>query len=240
MKFILSACAALLSITPVMAQQYPTIVGEWYAEQASAADCGGQHAIRIGAMSYADEALVCKFDDVRRDGWQVTWNGSCNDGSTRVRTKVVAVEKAGSLSLSFNGNAGWSTLRRCTPGAAAAVAPAVVKVPLHYQMHTGDSEVALRYWPDAVQAITDVDGADALSSKLAVFVAEAGGYTFSMASSMYSCGTGAHGCPMIVFRDDVEVGGRRVCQSTDLHSISADGRTFYDCSGQGLSLEFNK
>ncbi len=97
-----------------MAASYPTIVGEWYAEQTGPQDCGGPFAFHIGAMHYVEEALVCDFDDVRRDGWQVTWNGSCNDGSTSSPTQVVAREDKGRLTMWFNGNQGWTALRRCS------------------------------------------------------------------------------------------------------------------------------
>lgn len=92
--------------------QYPTIVGEWHAEEFPQ-DCGTPFAVYIGPMHYAEEAMVCSFDDVARDGWQVTWNGSCSDGNESLATRVVANENGGRLTLAFNGMSGWTGLRRC-------------------------------------------------------------------------------------------------------------------------------
>lgn len=103
---------SLLLAAPASAQ-YPTIVGEWHAEQFPQ-DCGTPAAVHIGAMHYAEEALVCSFDDVARDGWQVTWKGRCSDGNDQIATRVIATETQGRLAMSFNGTAGWTGLRRCT------------------------------------------------------------------------------------------------------------------------------
>lgn len=108
------ALAAGVMIGPVAAQKYPTIVGEWYAEDIGPHDCGTPFAFHIGPMNYAEESLVCTFDDVRRDGWQVTWNGSCRDGSSQFPSQVIALEERGRLSMWFDGQPGWSALRRCT------------------------------------------------------------------------------------------------------------------------------
>ena len=109
----LAALLCAVAVVPVCAQSYPTIVGEWYAEEIGPQDCGGPFAYHIGPMHYVEEALVCEFEDVRRDGWKVTWNGSCNDGSEQYPTQVVALEHRWQLSMWFNGNPGWTTLRRC-------------------------------------------------------------------------------------------------------------------------------
>lgn len=111
----LFAGAALLMLTAVsaMGQQYPTIVGEWYAEK-TPQDCGTPFAVKIGAMHYVEDELSCSFDDVARDGWQVTWNGSCNSGNEPTKVHVVATEDRGRLVVTINGNPGWTALRRCT------------------------------------------------------------------------------------------------------------------------------
>lgn len=121
-SLIVAAALALLAV-PAAGQQYPTIVGEWYAEEIGAQDCGTPHAFHIGPMHYVEEALVCEFKDVRRDGWRVTWNGSCNDGSSSSKTQVVALEESGQLSMWFNGNPGWTTLRRCDAKMSAMQTP---------------------------------------------------------------------------------------------------------------------
>jgi len=114
MRHLLTSAVVILGLlTPAAAQQYPTIVGEWYAEETGPQDCGGPFAFHIGPMQYVEEQLVCEFNDVRRDGWQVTWNGSCNDGSDEVKAKVVALEERGRLTVWINGHPGWSALRRC-------------------------------------------------------------------------------------------------------------------------------
>ncbi len=111
-RAILTA-AMVVAAAPVLAQQYPTIVGEWYMEDYGPQDCGTPFGAKIGPMSYAEDTYVCRFDDVRRDGWKVTWNGSCSDGNTTERSQVVALETRGQLSMWFNGYPAVSTLRRC-------------------------------------------------------------------------------------------------------------------------------
>lgn len=107
------ASLALLSV-PAMAQQYPTIVGEWYGEDYGPQDCGTPMAIHIGPKSWAEDSYVCTFKDVARSGWEVTWNGSCSDGSTREPMRLVATETNGRLTTRWNGNPGAFALRRCT------------------------------------------------------------------------------------------------------------------------------
>ena len=105
--------AMTVATMPVFAQAYPTIVGEWYAEEIGPQDCGGPHAVHIGAMRYVEEALSYDFADVTRNGWAVTWNGLCDDGAGPSPVRLVATETDGRLTLSFNGEPGWSSLRRC-------------------------------------------------------------------------------------------------------------------------------
>lgn len=99
MRFVAFAAMMAMSVSTAQAQQYQTIVGEWYVEEYGPKDCGTPFAVRLGPMSYAEDSYVCTFDDVRRDGWQVTWNGSCSDGSTSERTRLIAVETNGRLSF---------------------------------------------------------------------------------------------------------------------------------------------
>lgn len=107
------AVATLVAILPATAQSYPTIVGEWFSEETGTHDCGGPHAIHIGPLHYVEETLACEFQDVARNGWEVTWNGSCNHGSSSSPMRLVATEEHGRLTLTFNGEPGWSALRRC-------------------------------------------------------------------------------------------------------------------------------
>lgn len=95
------------------AQTYPTIVGEWYAEKTGPQDCGGPHAVHIGPKTYVEEALSCSFEEVARDNWRVTWEGSCNDGNGSSPMRLVATEDDERLTLAFNETPGWSALRRC-------------------------------------------------------------------------------------------------------------------------------
>lgn len=107
--------AAAIATTPLAAAQtYPTIVGEWYTEKTGPQDCGGPHAIHIGPKTYVEDALSCSFEEVARDGWRVTWDGSYNDGNGTSPMLLVATEDNGRLTLTFNENPGWSALRRCT------------------------------------------------------------------------------------------------------------------------------
>lgn len=114
MRLVAFATIMAMSVGTAPAQQYPTIVGEWYVEEYGAKDCGTPFAVKLGPMSYAEDSYVCTFDDVRRDGWQVTWNGSCSDGSTSERTRLIAVETDGRLSFNWNGDWQQQSLRRCT------------------------------------------------------------------------------------------------------------------------------
>lgn len=115
MKYAAAAIALnLLFAGPAVSQQYPTIVGEWYAEDYGPQACGTPAAIHIGPKSWTEDEYVCRFQDVSRDGWQVTWNGSCSDGATEDKMRLVVVERNGRLHTAWNGNAGSGTLRRCT------------------------------------------------------------------------------------------------------------------------------
>lgn len=55
-------------------------------------------------MHYAEEALSCAFKDVARDGREVTWNGSCSDGSSYSAMRLVATEDDGRLMLNSTAN----------------------------------------------------------------------------------------------------------------------------------------
>jgi hypothetical protein len=183
-------------------------------------------------MRYAEEAYVCTFKDVARHGWEVTWNGSCSDGSTSTPTHLIATENAGHLSLSFNGNPGWTALKRCNVKSSSVTTAPVDRVALDYVKLGGDSPMAREYWPDAVQTISSTDGASQLASRLSIYFADAGEYQFAMASSTYSCGTGAHGCPLVIIRDYEVIAEISACQDETSHSVSADGSRFFDCDNR--------
>lgn len=236
MKAITFALLAALVADPVSAQQYPTIVGEWYVEEYGAKDCGTQFSVQIGPMMVAEETYICRFDDVRRDGWQVTWNGSCSDGSTVEKMNLVAIENDGRLSLWYNGTLSDATLRRCnaTP-AAHAVPPPVERIPLEYVTYGADSDAARVYWPDAIQDLLMV-GEDP-NAKLRIYVASAGGYEFVSAESMFHCGMGWE-CPVKIVKDGLVVGEFNTCTERDQHALAADGTRFFACEtgGQGRPM----
>lgn len=186
-RVLIIIAATALATLPTTAQSYPTIVGEWYAEEIGPQDCGGPHAVHIGPMHYVEEALSCDFQDVARDGWEVTRTGSCNDGSTVAPMRLVATEDNGRLSLLFNNKPGWSTLHRCTAKSGAAPA-AVERVPLVYTAHAADSAEARTYWGDVVDMVQTLDPPPKVP--VAVRVAEGAGYTFAYITGGGVCGTG--------------------------------------------------
>lgn len=219
--------ATLVAALPAAAQSYPTIVGEWYAEEIGPQDCGGPHAMHIGPMHYVEEALSCEFKDVVRDGWSVTWNGSCNDGAGSSPIRLVATETDGRLTLRFNGEPGWSTLRRCIAKSGAAHA-VVERVPLIYTAYAADSDEALLYCGDAVAMVDTFDPPPTVP--LTVHVAEGAGLVFAYITGGVVCGTG-HGCPERVFKDGEKLGEFSACEDLNTHAIARDGSRFYDCDG---------
>ena len=221
----------MLLTAPVQAQQYPTIVGSWYAEETGPGDCGTQYEVQIGPMSYAEETFICSFDDVWRDGWQVTWNGACNDGSGRVKTKVVAIEDDGRLSLSFNGDPGWSTLRRCDGKIGSAPVPTI---DLDYTTYAAGTAEAQAYWGDAID-MTERLNAE-LVANVTILVASAAGYKFAYIEGMLVCGSGGHGCPIRVFEDGRQVDEFSVCENPAKHAVASDGSKFIGC---GREIELN-
>jgi hypothetical protein len=225
--------AVLIASGPAVAGQYPTIVGEWYLEDYGPQDCGTPLAVKIGPMSYAEDAYSCTFKDVRRDGWKVTWNGSCSDGSTSEKMKVVAVEDDGRLSMRFNGQPAASTLRRCHATAKGA-SMALERVPLHYTKYDADSPVAQKYWKDQIDLELRVNP----DASIHVAVAESGGMTFAMLVSMGSCGMSDHGCQIRIFEHGLREGEFAACEDTSRHALAGDGARFYACetSGAGRPL----
>lgn len=219
--------ATLVDAHPVTAQIYPTIVGEWYAEEIGPQDCGGPHAVHIGPMHYVEEALACEFKDVARDGWEVTWSGSCNDGAGSLPMRVVATETDGRLTLRFNEEPGWTALRRCT--AKSGTAPAAVeRVPLVYITYAADSDEARVYWGEVLDMVAKFDPPPVVPVK--VHVAQGAGYTFAYVTGGMVCGTG-HGCPERVFRDSERLGEFSACENLDAHAVALDGSRFFDCDG---------
>lgn len=125
MKIVTAAASivAFLGSGSAQAQQYPTIVGEWFPEKLGPKACGTPSSARITPMGFSDaENFSCAFNDVRRDGWQVTWNGRCEIEGDGALFRVRATEDDGKLSLTFNGTPGWSDYRRCAPAHAEAAA----------------------------------------------------------------------------------------------------------------------
>jgi hypothetical protein len=224
-RLITITAVTLVTALPAAAQTYPTIVGEWYAEEVGPQDCGGPHAVHIGAMHYVEEALSCEFEDVARDRWQVTWNGSCNDGAGSSPMRLVATETEGRLTLNFNGNPGWSALRRCTQKSGSAPA-AFERVPLVYTEYAADSDEASLYWGDVVDMVAKFDPPPVVP--LTVHVAQGAGYTFAYVTGGMVCGTG-HGCPERIFQDGEKLGEFSACENLDSHAVAIDGSRFYDC-----------
>jgi hypothetical protein len=111
---LIAAGTFLLATGGATAQQYPTIVGDWYEPEYGPSDCGQHFGINIQpmAMKYFDD--VCQFDDVRRDGWKVTWTGQCTAGAEWQRNMtVVAVETEGRLRIDWSDGSNLPDLRRC-------------------------------------------------------------------------------------------------------------------------------
>lgn len=234
-RAITSMAVTLLAALPAAAQTYPTIVGEWYTEEIGPQDCGGPHAVHIGPMHYVEEALSCEFGDVARDGWQVTWNGSCNDGAGSSPMRLVATGTEGRLTLSFNGNPGWSALRRCTAKSGSRPA-AVERVPLVYTEYAADTDEARLHWGDVVDMVARFDPPPAVP--LTVHVAEGAGYTFAYVTGGMVCGTG-HGCPERIFKDSEKLGEFSVCEDLNAHALAGDGARFFDCdseNGEGRTI----
>lgn len=110
--------AMALMMSPTMAQQsYPTIVGRWYSppqEGGSPADCANQWAWTIKPMALGNAMVQCHFKDVARDGWEVTWHGSCSmEGQDMAGDRVVATETNGSLKVVFGDGSWVGPLKRC-------------------------------------------------------------------------------------------------------------------------------
>lgn len=77
-------------------------------------DCSSHWGTHIEPMGLVTGETMCEFDDVRRDGWIVTWRGTCYEsGETLPNMTVVAAENAGRLSISFIQGGTISDLRRC-------------------------------------------------------------------------------------------------------------------------------
>ena len=86
------------------AQQYPTIVGEWYDVQHGNADCGTPWSLHIMPKAMSGSETYCDFRDVRRDEWMVTWNGVCGSANDEWPVRVVAIENPtnGELAVSYS------------------------------------------------------------------------------------------------------------------------------------------
>lgn len=95
------AIIALAIASPAFAAP-KTIVGKWKMLGQQCTVTAG--AIEIGPKSLGSDEYVCRFKNVSRSGYTVTWNGTCQDPySGSQRTRVVATEKSGRLYLSYNG-----------------------------------------------------------------------------------------------------------------------------------------
>lgn len=87
-----------------VAQQYPTIVGEWYDMEHGKADCGTPWSLHIMPKAMSGSETYCEFSDVRREGWMVTWNGTCGSANDERPVRVVATEdpSKGELTVSYS------------------------------------------------------------------------------------------------------------------------------------------
>jgi hypothetical protein len=226
--------AGAMSVGPSVAQTYPTIVGHWHPED-TPQDCGTPFEVQITPMGYAEETLMCEFDDVRRDGWQVTWNGNCHDGSSRRPMKLVALEDNGRLTLTFNGQPGWTALKRCAP-VTGNFQPTPQQVKLSYTEHSADSATAKAYWADAIEMVAKFDPPPVVP--VTVHTAQFDRYTFAMVMGGMLCGMGNHGCPMRLYEGDKKLGEFSACEQLDEHAVTADFTRFYACElgGQGRML----
>jgi len=113
-RLLLASLAIVLATGGAVAQQYPTIVGDWYEPAYGPADCGQHFGISIQpmAMKYFDD--ICQFDSVSRDGWQVTWKGQCTAGAEwQNNLTVIATETAGVLRIDWSDGSRIDDLRRC-------------------------------------------------------------------------------------------------------------------------------
>lgn len=105
-RLTLSLCAIALgtSLTHLKAQDYPSIVGEWYDVEHGKGDCGTQWSLNIGPKSMVGAETYCEFSDVRRDQWMVTWNGVCWSSDEEFPVRIVATEnpQSGELSVAYS------------------------------------------------------------------------------------------------------------------------------------------
>lgn len=116
---LLTLGTVALLIAPTVAQQsYPTIVGRWYSpsqEGGSPEDCDNQWGWTIKPMALGNAMVQCQFTDVARDGWEVTWRGSCSmEGQDIDGNTIVATETNGSLKVVFGDGSWVGPLQRCT------------------------------------------------------------------------------------------------------------------------------
>ena len=114
---VAAVLASILLPAAASAQQYPTIVGRWYsapAEGGSYKDCDTHWGWEIQPMSLGNAMVQCRFNDVARDGWQVTWRGKCSfEGQDIPGNIVVATETNGELDVVFGDGSSVNDLRRC-------------------------------------------------------------------------------------------------------------------------------
>lgn len=119
LRSILTATMLSTVFLPVAsaAQQYPTIVGRWYSapdEGGSYKDCDTHWGWDIAPMSLGNAMVQCRFNDVARDGWEVTWRGRCSfEGQDIPGDTVVATETNGELDIVFGDGSSVNDLRRC-------------------------------------------------------------------------------------------------------------------------------
>ena len=115
MRLILTVLAGLALIQGAAAQQYPTIVGTWYDEQGGPKDCQSHWGWQISPMRIDNAVTTCQFNNVSRDGWEVTWTGTCSfEGDPMSGNKVIATERSGVLTIEFGSDGSYVTgLRRC-------------------------------------------------------------------------------------------------------------------------------
>lgn len=224
--------AVLLLSAPAFAEQYPTIVGEWYGEDYGDQDCGTPRAVHIGAMSFAEDSYVCRFKDVARDGWTVTWNGSCNDGSTVEKTRLMATESNGRLTTFWNGRAAAIALRRCNAKSSSLPTLGVntTQVALSYTAYDASTDLARAYWGDAIAMVDTFDPPPIFP--VTVQIAESAGLTFAYVTGGMLCGMGNHGCPIRVFSDGHLLAEFSACENLSSHKVASDGSRFFGCNGQ--------
>jgi hypothetical protein len=107
---------SFMHAVPLEAQQYPTIVGEWYGVEHGQGDCGTPWSLRIMPKAITGSDTYCEFSDVRRDKWMVTWTGICFAGNDEWQERVVATENpvSGELSVAFS-TGGTIIYKSCAP-----------------------------------------------------------------------------------------------------------------------------